>query len=242
MSDERISPVDEAQLLRAAACDWRLSRGDVGVMAVLLKHANAEWKAFPGPTLIGKTAELDPRNVKESLKKLEALHYIKVIRPGERKANRYVVLESPLVVSRKTSAIIDACKRELGMPASPALGMRASPDRARRGRPTGDESITPTGDESIHQLGMPASPEVAFKSPLKSRVDCSSSEEQERSAEELKAAAEAERAKRRQSIRSEYLKIRSSNPRAAQRMVACFPRELADLINPNEGRLPPLVP
>lgn len=230
MSDERIAPVDEAQLLRAAACDWRLSRGDVGVMAVLLKHANAKWQAFPGPTLIGRTAMIDPRNVKESLRRLERLHYIKVIRRGERKANRYELLESPFVAPRKVAKMMEQTKRELGMSASPALGMRPSPDGSNRGGRTGDGFITPTGDEFITQLGMPASPEVAFKTPLKSQGDCSSSEKQKREAEQQRAR-----------IRAEYLEIRSSNPSAAKRMERCFPKELADLINPDEGRLPPLV-
>ncbi len=131
MSDEsgkgRISPVDEAKLLRAAACDWRLSRGDVGVFAVILMHCDEQWHAFPGPTLIAHEANLAVTNAKASLRHLEELQYIRVIRPGLRKANRYVVLESPTFRSRKTTGIIREIQRDLGMHASPALGTKSYP-------------------------------------------------------------------------------------------------------------------
>ena len=125
----RISPVDEAQLLRAAACDWRLSRGDVGVLAVILAHCDDKWHAFPGPTTISKQARLAVTNVKASLKHLEALQYIAVIRPGLRKANRYEVLESPTVRSRSVARILRNGRNDLGLPASLALGTKSYPDR-----------------------------------------------------------------------------------------------------------------
>lgn len=132
----RISPVDEAQLLRAAACDWRLSRGDVGVLAVILRHCNDRWRAYPGPTLISREAMLATSNVKTSLRRLEQLRYLEVDRPGLRKANRYRVLESPRVMDQKTAKSIAETKRELGLPASLALGMRAGPDKGASGRAT----------------------------------------------------------------------------------------------------------
>ena len=138
----RISPVDEAQLLRAAACDWRLSRGDVGVLAVILAHCDDKWRAFPGPTTISKQARLAVTNVKASLKHLETLYYIEVIRPGLRKANRFIVQESPSVPSRTSCQIIKGANREmrksgteLGMRTYPRLGTKSYPDReVKRGR------------------------------------------------------------------------------------------------------------
>ena len=135
----RISPVDEAQLLRAAACDWRLSRGDVGVYAVILAHCDDKWHAFPGPSTISKQARLAVTNVKASLKHLETLYYIEVIRPGLRKANRFIVQESPSVPSRSSCKIIQGANREmrnggsqLGTRTYPRLGTKSYPDRERK--------------------------------------------------------------------------------------------------------------
>lgn len=131
MSDEprkgRISPVDEVQLLREAACDWRLSRGDVGVYAVILQHADEDGLAFPGPTRIGELSHLAISNVKKSLRHLEALRYLHVHRPGPRRANRYVVLDSPSIPTRKAASNISEVRRELGMQPAPALGTKSSP-------------------------------------------------------------------------------------------------------------------
>ena len=113
-TNERISPVDEVQLLRAAACDWRLSRGDVGVFAVILKHCDADLRAFPGPTLIAKEARLSVTSVKASIRQLEEWRYLTVERPGLRRRNRYLVLSSPVVRSRSSTRMT----RELGLPSS----------------------------------------------------------------------------------------------------------------------------
>lgn len=139
MSDEhrkgRISPVDEVHLLRDAACDWRLSRGDVGVYAVILEHADENGLAFPGPTRIGEMANLATSNVKKSLRHLEALRYIRVHRPGPRRANRYEVLDSPSIPTRKAASNISEVRRELGMQAAPALGTKSNPVNSRRRQP-----------------------------------------------------------------------------------------------------------
>ncbi len=90
-----ISPVDEVQLLRAAACDWRLSRGDIGVYAVILKGADRDWLSFPGTRLIAEKARLAASNVGTSIEKLERLGYLKVIRRGQRKRQDYQLLQSP---------------------------------------------------------------------------------------------------------------------------------------------------
>lgn len=134
----RFSPVFEVQCLRAAACDWRLSRGDVGVLAVILKHCDAEGRAFPGPSRIAAEARLAVRNVKNSLVALERLHYIRVVRPGPRKRNSFVVLEPPACPTRDAR-------------------ITRSLAAAR------DARITPTGDAGIQQLGMRASHELALE-------------------------------------------------------------------------------
>lgn len=108
MADERIKPVDEAQLLRAACCDWRLSRGHLAVYAVMLEHANAEWQTFVGPKTMSRLGRLALPNVKASVRRLEELKYIKVTRPGLRKKNLYQILEPPDCPSRKT---VDAMKK-----------------------------------------------------------------------------------------------------------------------------------
>ena len=170
----RISPVDEIQLLRAANCDWRLSRGDVGVFAVILLHCDDRCRAFPGPTLISKVARLATSNVKSSLRRLEELRYLEVERPGLRRANRYRVLESPMVPDQKTARMVAGMRRELGLRTSPALGMRTGPDKKaanRATRPAGDHQLgLPTG----RQLGLPAGHEVALEGTSESTTPAAS--------------------------------------------------------------------
>ncbi len=127
-SPERLAPVEEVKLLRSASCDWRLCRGDVAVYAVLLMHCDGDGHAFPGPSRISELARLAVTNVKAALKHLEDLEYIEVIRPGLRKANRYIVKDSPKVPLRKTAKILVESRRSLGMPASPRLGTKSYPD------------------------------------------------------------------------------------------------------------------
>lgn len=91
----RIDPVDEVRLLRAAACDWRLSRGDVGVLATILRHADDSWLAFPGTRTISEMARLAASNVIASIGKLERLGYLRVTRRGQRKRQDFQVLASP---------------------------------------------------------------------------------------------------------------------------------------------------
>lgn len=173
--------LEELHALRAAACDWRLSRGDVAVFAVLLKHADAEGLTFPGPSLIGGAAHLAVSNVKVSLKRLEAYRYIETERRGERRANRYWILESPKVPSQKTARLIRQAGRELGMRAGPVakpsrgarepkLGMRAGPDWEDGAAPTGYAGRLATGYAGRPQLGMRAGHELAFNSLLNSQA------------------------------------------------------------------------
>lgn len=222
----RIQPVDEVQLLRAAACDWRLSRGDVGVLAVILRHCDDRRRAFPGPTLISQEARLATSNVKTSLRRLEELRYIEVERPGLRKANRYRVLESPRVMDQKVAREIAATKRELGLSASPALGMRTGLDRKiprRATRPAGDHQLgLPTGQ----QLGLPTGHEVALEDTSESTTPAAPTSEDEE--QRLKAHA-----------RRVYLDAKRNGNTTVMAMVESthwmHVHDLAD-----KGKLPPL--
>ncbi|WP_202842117.1 hypothetical protein [Luteimonas saliphila] len=155
----RISPVLEVQLLRAAACDWRLCRGDVAVLAVILEHCNEVGEAFPGPALIAKRARLATTNVKARLRNLERLDYITILRPGPRKANRYVVMASPRVPTPDERE----ARAQLGMPAYLALGMRACPESAINSDPTRYAGVPSTRYAGVQQLGTPARQEFAFE-------------------------------------------------------------------------------
>jgi hypothetical protein len=170
MANERIPPVDEVQLLRAAACDWRLSRGDVGVFAVILQHCDHDRTAYPGPTRIGQLAKLAPTNVKASIRRLEVFEYVLVSRPGERRKNRFTVLESPSIPSRKTLRIIASARLELGAQTGPVSGKALAATRHAR--------MHLTGHAGVQQLGLSARHEVAFKAPKKSQGHLASPEEE----------------------------------------------------------------
>lgn len=170
MSDERLSPVLEVQLLRAAACDWRLSRGDVGVFAVILRHCDGDLHAFPGPTRIAKEAMLSVTSVKCSIRALEQFRYLGVKRPGLRKRNTFEVLPSPTVTPRGLIAI----SREFGLPsAKKHQRMNWSREVAQSKRTlnsaTGQVQHLPTGQVRLHQLGKSARHELAFNSPKNSQ-------------------------------------------------------------------------
>lgn len=169
-ANERIAPVDEVQLLRAACCDWRLSRGDVGVFAVILEHCDGELRAFPGPALIAKKARLSVTSVKNSIRQLEEWRYLKVDRPGLRKRNRFQVLESPRVMARHIAEEI----RQTHLPSSQHFqrgnwSRGVAQSGAKPATPTGQAQQPPTGQACLQQLGKSARQEVAFKSLLKSQ-------------------------------------------------------------------------
>lgn len=159
---ERIAPVDEARLLRAAACDWRLSRGDVGVFAVILEHADDSWLSFPGIRLLSEKAHLANSNVLTSIGKLEGFGYITVLRRGQGRRQDYRVMASPEIVEtapvRRNSgfAPIRSCGQEqlegasvparensLKSPTVPVGRLETVPaDRTKLFLPTGTESTS----------------------------------------------------------------------------------------------------
>lgn len=217
---KRIEPVEEIRLLRAAAFDHRLSRGDVGVMAAVLEHCDSDWSAFPGPARIAKRANLAVTNVKRSLRKLEQLGYLQVHRRGVRKRSEYIVSAPPAVPTRRASV--------------PSLNLRKGHDSARErtqfgsrnqhDRPvTGYESITPTGRADVHQLGTLARHESTLKAPIESTgaARAVSDEEKKRQQEQL-----------RDSLRSEYLGVLQTHPKHARMMWRTFPKQLQGLDPP----------
>lgn len=174
----RPTVVDELHALRHACLDWRLARGDLAVYAVLLKHADAAREAFPGPKRISNLAAIAVSNVKASLRRLEDMKYIRVVRSGLRKANRYVILDSPAVPSKKASLAMQGLARELGMRTGPdakrsraapkastpqKLGMRTGPDDAPACDATGHAGRSATGHAGRSELGMRAGHELALE-------------------------------------------------------------------------------
>lgn len=219
--DDRIAPVDEVQLLRAAACDWRLSRGDLGTLAVILRHCNAEWVAFPGPKTIAEKARLAVTNVKACIRRLEKFRYIEIERRGLRKKNRYRILSSPTCPTRRA-----------GIPRFKSATGRA--DIPSSENPSGYAGIHQTGHAGIQKLGMPARHEDAFKTPNKSQRFAPVFSDSENQDQEQQQKREQERlqekAKQRDRVRAEYLETRFTHPEWARRMERTFPEELADLI------------
>jgi hypothetical protein len=163
----RIAPVDEARLLRAAACDGRLSRGDVGVFAVILEHADDTWVAFPGIRLLSERARLAASNVLASISKLEGFGYITVLRRGQGRRQDYRVMASPEIVEtapvRRNSGFtpIRSCGHEqleaasvpvrensLRSPTVPVGRLETVPaDRMKLFVPTGTESTSESTSE-----------------------------------------------------------------------------------------------
>jgi hypothetical protein len=164
MGDEpRLPPVDEVQALRAAACDWRLARGDLGVFAVILEHCNAEGESFPGPALIAKKARLAVTNVKGCIQRLEALRYIEVVRPGLRKKNRFKVTFKPLHILPRDRGMPSQLKREVARQKANSSREHSQSKRSTTA-PTGDTRMHSTGHARMNQLGIQVRQEVAFKS------------------------------------------------------------------------------
>lgn len=162
MADDRPTVLDELHALRAAAFDWRLSRGDVAVYAVLLQHLNFQsGESWPGATRISRIARLAVNNVKASLRRLEEHRYISVVKSGPRIANRYRILNPPKVLSRKVVKAMEEARRSLDMDTCPELDMQAGPERQHSTTPSGHARIPPSGHTGVSHLGMPACHELA---------------------------------------------------------------------------------
>lgn len=208
----RISPVDEAQLLRAAACDWRLSRGDIGVFAVILEHCDAELRSFPGPALIAKRARLSVTSVKSSIRQLEQWRYVEIERPGLRKRNKYRVLPSPTVLPR----VVATTTRQMGLPSAGNFqrgnwSRGVSQSSQRVGHATGQAQRHPTGQACLQQLGKRARQEVAFEGTTESTTPAAplaSLDEQQRQQEVRRA------------YRDEYQTLLKTDPERARRFGA----------------------
>jgi hypothetical protein len=230
-ANERIAPVDEIQLLRAAACDYRLSRGDLGVFAVILEHCDADLCAFPGPALIARKARLSVTSVKNSIRQLEEWRYLKVERPGLRKRNRFQVLPSPTVLPRAAfeTGQVSLTSSRLSKRGNWSRGVAQSGSKLKA--PTGQAQQPPPGQARLHQLGKSARQEVAFKSPEKSQDASLSLQEQE---DQDKATRFARAQEERERVRAEYLQVLETHPAYAARMLKVYPNYLHDLVPPTD--------
>lgn len=202
----RIEPVEEVHVLRSAAFDHRLSRGDVGVLAAVLQHCDATGFAFPGPSLIANLANLATTNAKRSLRKLEELGYLRVVRRGERRRSEYLVQAPPPIPTRRASV--------------PSSNLKKGHDSAREraqfatradacARVTGYESITATGDAGVRNLGTLARHESTSEFTYESTGAERAIREQEKQEQEES---------RREGLRSEYLGALLTHPEWARRM------------------------
>jgi len=82
--------VRKFEALAGACCDPRLARGDVGVLAVILRHANAaSGAAWPGVNRIAAQANIDRSSVMRSIGKLERAGFIEVDRGHRGRSNTY---------------------------------------------------------------------------------------------------------------------------------------------------------
>lgn len=79
------------KVLFVAALDRRLSRGDLGVLMVILEHSDKQGRAFPGAFRIAKFANLNPRSVKRSVAKLARTGFLTVRRRELGLPNLYIV-------------------------------------------------------------------------------------------------------------------------------------------------------
>jgi hypothetical protein len=167
----RISPVDEAVMLRHAACDWRMSRGDIAVYAVLLEHSNEHFTSYPGPQRIATKAHLTITNVRKALGRLETFEYIEILRRNRtgdahrgESFNRYELCEMPVYPPKQTKQC------NFGKNRTPLAGNASSISRNDRTQLAGD--LEPRLPANRTQLAgdleprLPARDEVAFESTL----------------------------------------------------------------------------
>ena len=117
--DDRPSKgVHKFELLAAAACDETLTRADVAVLAVILRHHNADkGEAWPGINRIADQAKLHRSNVLRAVARLEAAGWVQVKRPERGKSNRYC----PIFKSSSASAtgVVAPARLEVVAPARP---------------------------------------------------------------------------------------------------------------------------
>lgn len=204
-TNERIAPVDEVQLLRAACCDWRLSRGDLGVFAVILKHANAEWFARPGTRTIADQARLAASNVASRLENLERNGYLKVIRRGQRKCQHYQLLDPPPL------------RRSAPARKSSGFSKSAPANKSSSENPSAPMDVRPSAPVDVKNLllsiGTECTYEITSEITGASRLGSSEEEEQKRIREEAQ----------RNSLRAEYQASLATHPKHAEMMAKHWP-------------------
>lgn len=123
--------VHKFEALAAACCDPRLSRGDLAVLAVILRHLNNQTgAAFPGVNKVAVDARLDRRSVIRGVQHLESLGFIEVERGAKGKSNRYrpSAPSSGVYATSDTHATSDGCVTQLVAPVSPEVVTPVSPE------------------------------------------------------------------------------------------------------------------
>ena len=133
--------------LACAATDARLSRGDLGCLAVILDRYNVqEGAAWPSITRLASEANLATRNVVNSIRKLVEHGYLEIEHGGIGKSNRYrptfkatdvgvttdVSISSDADITARADAPPDADIRGVLTPASPEAVMPASIEHTQR--------------------------------------------------------------------------------------------------------------
>jgi hypothetical protein len=158
-SDRTLTPLQEIRRLRAAACDPRLCRGDVAVLAVILsKYNNTNGCAYIGKNKLAEQAGLSPRNVGARTGKIEKTGHIQVERRGQRICNRYT-LPPLLNVQSGDAGITNQSPGQFQSGDACIPSMRASEIQS------GDAGVHQSGDAGVPDLGMPASPLLTCYSP-----------------------------------------------------------------------------
>jgi predicted transcriptional regulator len=92
MANEPYNLLARYQMLEAALGDFRLTRADCSVLAVILSHVDQDGEAWPGITRITKRAGVSRRTAIRAISALEAADYFCIKRDFGR-VNTYQVQE-----------------------------------------------------------------------------------------------------------------------------------------------------
>lgn len=239
--EPRGSLLQRWQLLVQALCDEELSKGDCTVLAVIASHAGKEGEAWPGVNRIASLGGVHKTTVIRSVDRLAARGYLDVSRK-QGMSNRYRLASTGRMGATGTGSTGATSDGETPVAST---------------QPTGRTGATGLVAPALPDLSHPRYPNSAFelasKNSKKNSVACgadvSFEEEQEQLAARREAAkqqaeadAQEKEQQRTEGIRSEYLRVRESNPKLAKDFEATYPRELADLLPILPSGMRKLVP
>jgi len=125
--------------LAAAATDSRLSRADIGCLAVILDRFNrSTGAAWPGINRLATEANLHRSNVIRAIQRLEQTGYVTVERAGLGKSNRYrptfatssasATSSKPATSRESATKVVAPARLELVAPARPEPAYRTYPE------------------------------------------------------------------------------------------------------------------